>query len=135
MKVRSAVVSAAVLAMGCGGSSSVTGPSDVVGVTWQLKQLQRAGAVVVSPPAGSFFLRFADAERVDVRADCNACGGSYSLTGARLTLGPLACTRAFCPSAPFDTDYVQLAEAATAVERSGEVLILRSTAGMLRFAP
>ena len=134
MKMRSALVSAAVLAMGCSGST-ITGPSDVVGVTWQLKQLQRAGALAVTPPAGSFFLRFADQGRVDVRADCNACGGTYTLTGARLTLGPLACTRAFCPSSPFDTDYVQLAEAATAIERSGEVMILRSTAGMLRFTP
>ena len=70
--------------------------------------LQHAGAVVVSPPAGTFTLRFAEEGRLEVRADCNGCGGTYSLTGGRLSVSPLACTRAFCPSAPFDTEYVQL---------------------------
>jgi heat shock protein HslJ len=134
MKTRTAVVASAVLALGCGGAS-MTGPSEVVGVTWHLQSLQRAGTVAVSPPAGSFFLLFADEGRVDVRADCNGCGGTYSLTGGRLSVSPLACTRAFCPSAPFDTQYVQLAEAATTVERHGDALVLRSAAGMLRFVP
>ena len=134
MKRRSAVVSAAVFAMGCAGSS-MTGPSDVVGVTWHLQTLQHAGMVGVTPPAGSFFLRFTDESRMEVRADCNGCGGTYRLTGGLLSVSPLACTRAFCTSAPFDTEYVQLAEAATTVERIGDALILRSTAGMLRFVP
>jgi heat shock protein HslJ len=134
MRSRAAVVSAAVLAVGCAGAP-LTGPSDVVGVTWRLQALQRSGSVSVSPPAGSFFLRFGDEGRVELRADCNVCSGTYTLAGARLILGPLACTRAFCPSAPFDTQYVQLAEVATSIERSGEALILRSPAGMLRFGP
>jgi hypothetical protein len=50
-------------------------------------------------------------------------------------VGTLACTRVFCPSAPFDTQFVQLAEAATTVERHEEALVLRSAAGMLRFVP
>jgi heat shock protein HslJ len=113
----------------------VTGPSDVVGITWRLQSLQRVGTVAVSPPAGEFFLRFADDGRLDVRADCNGCGGTYSMTIGRVSVSPLACTRAFCPSSPFDTEYVRLAEAATTVERDGEALILRSSVGMLRFVP
>jgi hypothetical protein len=50
-------------------------------------------------------------------------------------VSPLACTRVFCPSAPFDTEYVRLAGAATTMERRDDVLILRSPAGVLRFVP
>ena len=131
---RAAVVSAAVLAAGC-AETSTTGPSDVVGVIWHLQSLQHTGSLIVNPPAGTFSLRFADEARLEVRADCNGCGGTYRLTGGLLSVSPLACTRVFCPSAPFDTEFVQLAEAATTVERDGEALILRSPAGMLRFVP
>ena len=134
MQARLAVVSAVVFELGC-AAAPATSPSDVVGMTWHLQSLQRAGQLAVTPPAGAFFLRFAEEGRLDVRADCNGCGGTYTLNGDRLAVGPLACTRAFCPSAPFDTQFVQLAEAATSVERHQEALVLRSPAGMLRLVP
>jgi heat shock protein HslJ len=135
IEARLALVSAAVvLELGC-AAAPATSPTDVVGMTWHLESLQRAGGLMVAPPPGSFFLRFGEEGRLDVRADCNGCGGTYSLNGDRLAVGPLACTRAFCPSAPFDTQFVQLAEAATTVERHEEALVLRSAAGMLRFVP
>ena len=113
-----------------------TEPSDVLGTTWHLESLQRANAGgAVSPPGGSFTLHFRDDGRLEVRADCNGCGGSYSLDGGTLDVGLLACTRAFCPSAPFDTDYVTLLESATTVERDGDTLVLRGSAGVLRFVP
>jgi heat shock protein HslJ len=126
-------VSASLGAFGCG--ETVTGPADVTGLTWRLQSLQRADASVVSPPAGTFTLRFAEEGRLEVRADCNGCGSTYALSGAALSVTPLACTRVFCPSAPFDTEYAQLVEAATTVERRDDVLILRSPAGVLRFIP
>ena len=111
----------------------MTGPGDVTGVTWRLQSLQRADRSVVTPPPGAFTLRFADGERLEVRADCNGCGATYRLRGDALTVTPLFCTRVFCPSAPFDTEYVQLVEAAATVERTEDLLILRSPAGVLRF--
>src|SRR5687768_1604961 len=108
-KARVAVVSAAFLAFACGGT--MTGPADVTGVSWRLQSLQRADGSVVIPPPATFTLRFADQGRLEVRADCNGCGGAYQLTGEDLSVGTLACTRVFCPTAPFDTEYVQLAEA------------------------
>ena len=111
----------------------MTGPGDVTGVTWRLQSLQRADRSVVNPPAGTFTLRFAAESRLEVRADCNGCGGTYRLSGAALSVSPVFCTRAFCPSAPFDTEYVQLVEAATTAESTDDTLILRSPAGVLRF--
>lgn len=132
-KTRLAVLSVSLLALGC--AARVTGPGAVTGVTWRLQSLQRADASVTAPPAGAFTLRFGEDGRLEVRADCNGCGGTYRLDGRALAVGPLACTRVFCPSAPFDTEYVRLAEAATTAEIADGALVLRSPAGVLRFVP
>lgn len=133
LKARVVVVSASLFAFGC--EETMTGPPDVTGVSWRLQSLQRADGSVVLPPAATFTLRFAEEGRLEIRADCNGCGGTYRLTGAALSVSPLACTRVFCPSAPFDTEYVQLAGAATTMERRDDALVLWSPAGMLRFVP
>ncbi len=128
-------VAAAVLAVACGESATGPGPGpgEILGVPWRLDALQRGDGSVVAPPAGDFTLRFEADGRIAVRADCNSCGGHYELSETRLTTGPLACTRVFCPSAPFDTEYVRILESATSVEQSGDTLTLRSAAGALRF--
>ena len=130
MRARAAVVSAVFLAFGCGGT--VTGPSDVIGVTWRLQSLQRADGSVVTSPAGTFTLRFAEDSRLEVRADCNGCGGTYQLAGGALSVSPLVCTRMACPS-PYDAEYVRILDAATSVERTDGRLTVRSPAGVLRF--
>ncbi len=128
------VVSASLLAFGCG--EDVTGPEDVIGVSWRLQSLQRADGSVVSPPAGTFTLRFADEGRLEIGAGCNGCAGTYVLSGETLsTPDEIFCTLRFCPSAGFDSEYVHLVDAATTVDRDDEVLILRSPDGVLRFVP
>jgi heat shock protein HslJ len=129
-------VAAALIAFACAKSTTGPGPGpgEVVGVVWRLDALQRPDGSVINPPAGTFTLRFAEDGRLEVRADCNGCGGGYQLSGGAVTVGILACTRAFCPaSAPFDAEYVRIVESATTVARGGDTLTLRSAAGALRF--
>jgi len=133
MGARAAVVSVAFLALGCG--VTIDGPDDVTGQTWRLRSLERPDGSVVTPPAGTFTIRFEpQGGRLEIQADCNGCGGTYDLDGDDLLVSPVACTRVFCPSAPFDTEFVRLAEAATKVQRADGGLVLRSPAGVLRFA-
>ena len=133
-KTITAVLAVAIAVSSLGCDDSVTGPiGDVKGATWRLESLQRTGSAPVSPPPGPFTLRFAEDGRLEVRADCNGCGSTFELAGSSLSVGVLACTRAFCPSAPFDTEYVTLVDEATTVERDGEALILRGPSGVLRF--
>jgi heat shock protein HslJ len=127
------VVSASLFAFGCG--DSVTGPDDLTGVSWKLQSLQQAGGSVVSPPAGTFTVRFTEEGRLEVAAGCNGCTGTYQLTDGALSVTPLLCTLRACPSSGFDAEYGQLLSAATTAERSDDVLTLRSPAGMLRFVP
>lgn len=54
-------------------------------------------------PAGAPALRFA-ADTVSGRAGCNRISGPWRLTGARLSIGPLAATRMGCDPARMDTE-------------------------------
>jgi heat shock protein HslJ len=72
---------------------------------------------------------------VTVRADCNTCAGTYRADAGSLTIGPqLACTRAACPSAPLDQEYVTALAGATSYVVAGSRLAIFSTGGVLRFS-
>ena len=80
----------------CG--DDVTGPSDLQG-PWRLESMEFQGAAAFVPEDPSrFTVQFDPDGTIGVRADCNQCGGSYTLRGERLTTGPLACTLVGCPT-------------------------------------
>jgi heat shock protein HslJ len=96
--------------------------------------MQPSGQVMQARPAGATYtLTFAD-DRLSTRADCNLCGGGFSLAGDTLTAGPaLACTRAACPTMDFENTYTRLLSGESTATVSGEALILSSSRGVLRF--
>jgi heat shock protein HslJ len=105
-----------------------------IGGTWTLTALQRVGQAEVTPPVGTTFaMEIADG-RATVTADCNRCTGAAVVGTDTLTIGPiLACTRAFCPSAPFDDTFVRMLGGESAATIDGSRLTLRSDRGVLRF--
>lgn len=121
--------------VGCGNDT--LGASEVTGTTWRLQSLHRTDPTVPPAPAvppGTFTLRFTDEARVEVRADCNSCGGAFQLAGLGLIVHPLACTRAFCTgSAPFDTEYVRIIEGSRQIIRTDDTLTLLAPEGVLLF--
>jgi heat shock protein HslJ len=151
------LVVAALLATGCAGSvSTPTFPSssgfpappadqspisgsraltvDQLAGTWSLQSLQPAGDSDQTTPAGSSYtLTFADG-RLSTRADCNTCGGAFSLSGQTLTAGPaLACTRAACPTMAFESTYTGLLGGESHLTLADGSLVLSSARGVLRF--
>ena len=146
------VVVVALLATGCAGSptapssssGSPTSPGDQsplsgsptvdqLAGTWNLQSIQPAGEAVQTTPAGAnYTLTFADG-RLSTRADCNLCGGTFSLSGQTLTAGPaLACTRAACPTMAFESTYTRLLSGDSTVTLSNGTLVLSSARGVLR---
>ncbi len=53
------------------------------------------GVAFTPKRADAFMLTF-DAEKVSATTDCNTMGGTYTATGAELTLGPLSATKMYC---------------------------------------
>jgi heat shock protein HslJ len=115
-----------------GGSASAPAPLDLVG-SWQLVSATPTGqnAIDAGEP-GRFTADFATDGRVSLRADCNRCAGGYTATTGGLTVGPMACTRAYCSSAPLDTTFTMLVSDATAWTVTNGRLELRGDSGVLR---
>ena len=128
--VLAACVSAGAL-VSCGGD--VLGPSELRG-EWRLASLQRADFSTATIPATlRLTADFGEDDRLALRADCNVCGGAFALEGDALVAGPFACTRAFCSSAPIDSEFVRMLEGRSSLKTSGDRLVLSSERGSLIF--
>ena len=116
-----------------GNGSLMVTPGDLAG-TWRLLSIQAAGAAMMPTPAGAdYTLTFGDG-RLSTRADCNICNGSFSLSGERLTAGPLlACTRAACSTMEFENAYTRILGGEGTVALSGATLRVSSDRGVLQF--
>jgi heat shock protein HslJ len=118
------------------GESSKAGMGTIPAGTWRLASMRQAGEaeIVISQP-DAFTAEFGSDGRVGLVADCNRCGAGYSAGDRSLSVGLMACTRAYCvATAPQDTTYTALVESARAWSVSGDGrLELASDAGTLRF--
>ena len=138
-------VSLAFTACGASGPEPVSGPSvpttasggtsqdgTALAGTWKAAALAPAGgAVVTIGEPERFTAEFRDG-RLSLLADCNRCSGGYTAAAGTLSTTPLACTRAYCASAPVDTQFTALVGSATAWTVSADRLELASPAGVVR---
>jgi heat shock protein HslJ len=117
------------------GSSSAATASGLTGTVWKLQSFQRSDATSVRvPDPNQFTVEFAADGKMAVRADCNRCAGSYSQSGTALDINQaVACTRAACPSAPFDQEYLAALVDTTSARLTGDVLECASARGVLTF--
>ena len=125
---RAVVLAAALGLVSC--SDGVTGPSDLKGRTWRLESMQTEGGTFRPEDPGQFTVEFNADGTVGVRADCNQCGGSYTLNGDRLTVSPLTCTLIACPTSR-GQQFAALLEGTSAVEADDGELEIESPDGEL----
>ncbi len=106
-------------------------PAPALTGTWQMVSLQKAGQAQQPAPAGvQLTADFRTDGNVGLKADCNVCNAGYEVgPDGQLKVGPMACTRAYCSSAPVDTDFAALVGSADLASVSGNELTLTSAAG------
>jgi heat shock protein HslJ len=122
------------LVLSLAGCEGFTGPSkSSLEGRWQLVSLQLAGQPAVQAPGtATFTVEFATDGRLSVVADCNRCGSTYEAGSGTLGVATMACTLAYCATAPVDTQFSGLVGAAhNWALKSGE-LELRSAEGTVR---
>jgi heat shock protein HslJ len=121
-----------VLALNACDSDTLTGPSAVQGVVWKLQTLEKTGSpsVTISQP-DRYTIEFRDT--LAVKADCNTCTGPYSLNGASLTIGNLACTLVACPADSRAQDFLAVLGGAQTHGVKDDVLTITSSMGRLTF--
>ena len=112
-------------------SESVMGPSDLQGGAWRLASMEtETGGRFVPDDPSRFTVEFNADGTVGVRADCNGCGGSYTLNGDDLTVGPLVCTLIACETGR-GQEFASLIDGTASVEREGRELEIESPDGEL----
>jgi heat shock protein HslJ len=118
-----------------GGSSMQAG--SVLG-TWLWQRTEMSdGTVITAADPTQYVLGFGADGRMSLQADCNRGGGSYTVSGAQLTLQPGPMTLAARPPGSQDTVFLRdLRNVATYV-RDGENLVLnmRIDSGNMVFSP
>jgi heat shock protein HslJ len=113
-------------------SDPVTAPSDLGDGVWKLASMEPAGASAFVPDDPQrFTVEFQADGRIGVTADCNRCGGSYSLSDGTLTVPALACTRVACPT-PHGDRFAGMIDGSSSIERDGDSLEIQSADGILR---
>jgi heat shock protein HslJ len=122
------------LALGLAACEGPTGPSkSSLEGRWQLVSLQPAGQPAVPAPSdASFTAEFGSDARLSLVADCNRCGSAYDAGSGTLSVGTMACTLAYCATAPVDTQFSGLVQAAQNWSLENGELELRSAQGTLR---
>ena len=125
------------LAIACGAllfascSEDVTGPSDLQGGEWRLASMEtETGGRFVPEDPSRFTVEFQADGTIRVRADCNGCGGSYTMSGERLTVGPMVCTLIACPTTR-GQEFAGLLEGTSDVDADGNELEIESPDGTL----
>jgi heat shock protein HslJ len=119
-------------------SEAVTSPAraaEIVDVVWQWVELDGPdGPSVVAHPENYVLVFHADGT-FNLKADCNTGHGTYALEGNRITLGPIAITKALCPKGSRSDQFVeQLGSADTIETRDGTLIItLEDEAGSMVF--
>jgi heat shock protein HslJ len=100
-------------------ADSVTSPSDVMGGVWTLQSMQVAGEDPFVPAEPDrFTVEFAADGQIAVVADCNQCGGRYTVEDGTLTVTDLACTLVACAT-PEGEQFAALIDGTSSLESEG----------------
>jgi para-nitrobenzyl esterase len=122
-----------------GKSSSEDAVADLSGPTWQLVKFKGSDDKTLTPDDKTkYTLSFGALGAVSVRIDCNRGRGQWRSPGRnQIEFGPLALTRAMCPSSPLndrilkDWQYVR----SYIIKDSNLFLSLMADGGIYEFEP
>lgn len=108
-------------------------PTEIRNVTWKLESIERPGSATITVPNPELYtLRFESNGNLAVRADCNTCGGRYSLDGSSLSFGNLACTLIACAVPGLDATFTSALRNVRSATASEGRLVITGTDFTLR---
>jgi heat shock protein HslJ len=108
-------------------------PTEIRNVTWKLESIERPGSATITVPNPELYtVRFENNGNLAVRADCNTCGGRYSLNGSSLSVGDVACTLIACAVPGLDTTFTSALRNVRSATASEGRLVITGTDFTLR---
>ena len=122
------------------GAAFAQSPADhLAGTSWRLVRFEGGDGKTVRPgDASKYTIAFGNDGDISARVDCNRGHGTWKTSGAsQLTFGPLALTRAMCPTALLnDRLPTDLPSVGSYAIRNGHLFLsLLGDAGVYEFEP
>ncbi len=120
-----------------GESPTAQQDSEIVGVVWRLREIQRTnGQTVVVDEPDKYTLELLPNGQVRIRADCNRGFGSYTMKGSEISFHRTAYTRAACPPGSLFDVYTRNLEEANSYVVEGDTLHITYgiDGGIMKFA-
>lgn len=111
-----------------GGGVVAQGVRPLIG-TWKAVSVKVGSEETLVPESVKLTAEFQADGRLSLVADCNRCAAGYSATPDTLSVTPMACTRAYCSSAPLDEHFAGLVSAATSWSATAHTLDLSCPTG------
>ncbi len=122
------------LALLLGASRCNETTPDLNGTRWKVTEIRQPNASNAQLPTKDYVLEFRDNKSVGIKLDINNCFGNYEIADAgKISIQPLACTKACCDSdlamqiislLPHMTDY-QIKGTTLSLTGAGRVQLLR----------
>jgi heat shock protein HslJ len=135
-----AAISILLVFASCGAreQSTVTqeASNEIIGVVWQwVHSLYNNDTEAVPVEPSKYTLEFKNDGTVNIRADCNYGGGTYTTEGSSINIEIDRMTRAACPEGSLDEQFLKdLSAAAIFFLRDGELYVdLKYDTGTMRF--
>ncbi len=103
------IVALVVLMLLLAGCASAGGSASITGTVWQWSAMQETAppSLSVNPEPENYTIVFNTDGTVDIKADCNQAGGTYTLSGSSLTIQVESSTMAYCGDDSQDQIYLQ----------------------------
>ena len=131
MMYRTIVLLTMLVSAGC-SADTPTSPSAALDGVWRILSIQPSSQAAQTAPVGAQYQIGFEDSRVVVRVDCNTCSGPFTANGSTLTVGPtLACTRAACATASYESAVVALLSGEHQMTATLHNLTLRSSRGTI----
>lgn len=100
-----------------------------MGGAWKLQSMVPVGQDRFTPDdPNSFTVELRAEGEIAVVADCNQCGGSYTVANEMLTVSGLACTLVACPT-PAGEQFAALIDGTSSLELEDDELQITSADG------
>jgi heat shock protein HslJ len=90
------------------GSAGKSSSETITAIVWQWAAMQETvpASQSVVPDPQNYTITFKTDGNVEIKADCNQVGGTYTLSGSSLTITLGPSTMAYCGDASQDTIYL-----------------------------
>ena len=109
----------------------------LTGAVWQWQQLVGDdGGIVVPNDPGRYQVAFNPDGTLTALVNCNSGRGDWTVSGAALTIGPVATTRMACPNPALDAQFTAILEQTTTFSFADGLLQLAlKSGGLATFVP